>query len=83
MAKQKPEKLFRVGYVTGSVFPHDVETGNGKRTIRSVNLQKRYKDGEETKYTSSFSLAEVPQAVAVLQMAQEYIAGHEAEVSLD
>lgn len=57
MAKQKPEKLFRVGYVSGSIFPNDVETENGKRTIRSVNLQKRYSHGCPVLVTLFFTVA--------------------------
>ena len=68
---------------TGSVFPNDVETGNGKRTVCSVNLQKRYKDGDDVKYVSSFGMAEIPQAIAVLQMAQREFEAVEAELSID
>lgn len=78
MANSKPEKVFRIGYVSASVFSNEVEHDGVKRTIRSVNVQKSYKDGDDVKYTSSFSLAELPQAVRVLQMAQEYVEVHEA-----
>lgn len=83
MASKKPERVFRIGKVSGSIFANDVENESGKRTIRSVSIQKRYKDGDEVKYAASFGLAELPQAVAVLQMAQQYIAAQEAEVLLD
>ena len=78
----KPEKVFRVGFVSASVFAHDVENDDGKRTMRSVSVQKRYLDGEEPKYTSSFNLAELPQAIRVLQLAQQYVEAREAEVQL-
>jgi len=78
----KPEKVFRVGFVSASVFAHDVENEDGKRTMRSVSLQKRYLDGEEAKYTSSFNLAELPQAIRVMQLAQQYVEAREAEVAL-
>ena len=58
-SQRKPEKVFRIGFVSASVFAHnvetDVETDDGTRTIRSVSIQKRYKDGDEVKYTSSFN----------------------------
>jgi hypothetical protein len=82
MAEKRPEKVFRVGFVSASVFAHEVDGENGKRTLRSVSLQKRYLDGEETKYTSSFNLAELPQAIRALQLAQQYVEGAEAEVTL-
>ncbi len=57
--KRKPEAVFRIGFVSASVFAHEVDSDNGKRTLRSVNLQKRYKDGDEVKYTTSFNLRRV------------------------
>ena len=89
MAKKKsnsnpPEKVFRIGYVSASVFAREIETEEGPITIRSVNVQKRYKDEEENvKYTSSFNLAELPQAVRVLQLAQSYVERCEAEIVLE
>ena len=80
--KKSPEKVFRIGFVSAAVFPHEIDTDTGQRTIRSVSLQKRYLDGEEAKYTSSFNLSELPQAIRVLQLAQGYIERLEAEVSL-
>ena len=84
MAKQskKPEKVFRIGFVSASIFAHDVETDAGSRTMRAVSIQKRYLDGEEAKYTSSFNLAELPQAIRCLQLAQQYVESFEAEVML-
>lgn len=82
-SKNPPEKVFRIGYVSASVFGHEIETDEGPITIRSVNVQKRYKDGEEVKYTSSFNLGELPQAVRALQLAQNYVERAEAEITLE
>ncbi|HLQ46408.1 MAG TPA: hypothetical protein VK137_16815 [Planctomycetaceae bacterium] len=82
MAQKKPENVYRIGFVSASVFVHDVETDDGKRTLRSVSVQKRYLDGEEAKYTSSFGLTELPQAIRVLQLTQQYVEAREAEISL-
>jgi len=78
----RPEKVFRIGFVSASVFAHDVESDGGKRTMRSISVQKRYLDGDEAKYTSSFNLAEVPQAIRAMQLAQEYVEAREAEVAM-
>jgi hypothetical protein len=75
----KPEKVFRIGSVSASVFVNEVQ--EGKRPMRNVNLQKRYRDGEEWKSSSSFSLGELPQAIAALDLAMKYVADQEAEVS--
>ena len=76
----KPEKVFRIGSVSGSVFVNEVQTDGGKRKIRNVNLQRRYKDGDEWKSSSSFGLGDLPQAIEVLRLAMDYVAGQEAEV---
>ena len=79
---QRPEKVFRIGFVSASVFAREVGTGDDKRTLRSVNVQKRYLDGEDVKYTTSFGLAELPQAQRVLQLAVEWVENKEADVEL-
>lgn len=78
----RPEKVFRIGFVSASVFAHDVENDDGKRTMRSVSVQKRYLDGEEAKYTSSFNLSEIPQAIRAMQLAQDYVEAREAEIAI-
>ena len=78
----KPEKVFRIGAVSASVFHNEIETDAGTRRIRNVNLQRRYReDSGEWKSASSFALAELPQAAAVLKLAFEYVASKEAVVS--
>ena len=77
----KPEKVFRIGLVSGSVFVNKIDTENGKREIRNVNLQRRYKDGDgEWQSSSSFGLGDIPQAMEVLRLSLNYVAGQEAEV---
>lgn len=82
MSSRKPERVFRIGFVSASVFAHEIDAEDSKRTLRSVNLQKRYLDGEEVKYTSSFNLAELPQAIRVLQLAADYVESRESQVAL-
>lgn len=80
----KPEQVFRIGAVSASVFVNEIDGDGGKRQIRNVNLQRRYRDGSdgEWKSTSSFGLAELPQAAAVLKLALDYVASKEAAVSV-
>jgi hypothetical protein len=82
MAHKRPEKVYRIGSISASVFAHEVENDDVKRTMRSVSLQKRYLDGNDAKFTSSFNLSELPQAIRVLQLAQEYVERREAEINL-
>lgn len=82
-SSRSPEKVFRIGFVSASVFAHDVDADGGSRTIRSVSVQKRYRDGDEVKYTSSFNLSELPQAIRVLQLAQQHVEAAEATITPD
>ncbi len=79
----KPEKTFRIGLVSASVFVNEVEAEGGKRRFRGVNLQRRYRDSSdgEWKSTSSFGLAELPQAITILDLALKHVASQEAEAS--
>lgn len=86
MASNSPEKVFRIGLINASVFKNVIEPkeeGKGqKRTIRSVNLQRRYQDDEDKwQSTTSFQLSDLPAAIRVLQLAQEYVESVEAEVT--
>ncbi|MBW3599746.1 MAG: hypothetical protein KY475_21055 [Planctomycetes bacterium] len=77
----KPEKTYRIGAVTASVFCNTIDGEGGAKERRSVRLERRYRTGEgEWKSTSSFGLAELPQAMAVLQLALDYVASKEAEM---
>lgn len=73
----KPEKTFRLGRCTASVF---VNKSNDKRqqSFRSVSLQRRYRDGDKWKSSTSFTLADLPAAATVLQLALQYVANKEA-----
>lgn len=76
---KRPEKTFRIGFVSASVFVNEAETEGGKRQFRGVTVQRSYRDGDETKYVASFGLAELPQAIRVLQLAQQHVESVEAE----
>jgi len=81
MAKTKPMKVFRIGSISGSIFEHVVDGDGGKRTVRSVSLQRSYKDSDEWKYSSSFGVADIPVALRVLELAQRHIEAAEAEIA--
>ncbi len=76
----KPERVIRIGAISGSVFVNEIETEGGKKSIRAVKFERRYKDSEgEWKSTTSFTLADLPTAIAVLGRALEYVADKEAD----
>ena len=51
---------------------------HGKRHFRSVIVQRPYRDRDESCFVTSFGLAELPQAIRVLQLAQEHVDSAEA-----
>ncbi len=75
-----PETTFRLGSVSASVFVNEVNGDGGKkRKFRSVNVQRSYKDGDDTKFVSSFGLSDLPTAIRVLQLAHAHVEGKEAQ----
>ena len=76
-----PEKTFRIGYVSASVFRNTVKKDGVTRAFRNVSLQRRYKDGDEWKHSTSFGLADLPNALECLRLALSYVAEQEAEIS--
>lgn len=83
MSNRQPNKVIRIGFVSASIFSNDVDHEGGTRKFHSVVIQKRYTEGEQVKYTSSFSLSELPLAIRVLTLAQVWVEKQEAYVDLD
>lgn len=77
MAKS-PEATYRYGSVSASVFVNESENSGQIRTFRNVNLQRAYRDGDETKFSSSFGLADLPSAIRALQKALQHVEEKEA-----
>lgn len=78
---QLPERVFRIGMITASVFARKIErAGEADRVVRSVSIQKRYLDNGETKFSSSFGLNELPQALECMRLSMHYLARVEAEI---
>lgn len=75
----QPEKTFRIGSISASIFRNTVEGESGSdRSFRSVTLQRRYRDGDEWKYTYSLNFADIANAREVLRLALDHIAQLEA-----
>jgi len=83
----QPEKTFRMGLVSASVFVNEIEGNDGKRKTRrsrrNVVLQRSYKDGDVWKQTNSFGLGDMPAAIRVLELAQTYVESQEVESQPD
>jgi hypothetical protein len=71
-----PEKKFRAGAISASVWKNNVTTKDGREAeIMSVTFQRSYKDKktDEWKRTSSLRTMDLPKAVVVLNKAYEYL----------
>jgi len=67
-----------VGSCTASIFQNEIKTENGPATVKSVSLQRTYKDkDDEFKHTSSFRVNDIPKAILTLNMAYEHVTSEE------
>ena len=70
----KPEKTFRVGACSASVFGNEIDAKGGKVTIKTVSLQRAYKDKDGNfQHTNSFKPNDIPKAVLALAKAYDYL----------
>lgn len=73
-----PEKSFRLGAVSASVFVNQAEGG---RDFRNVVFQRSYLNRSgEREYGNSFNVSDLPVLERVLKLAQEYVEKLEAVV---
>ena len=76
----KPEHVIRFGAISASVFVNEMQGESGKKTVRNVKLQRRYRNGDgEWKSSNSFTLADLPVVIVVMQRAMNYVAEMEAD----
>ena len=66
---QQPEKKFKAGAVSATVWKNHSEKGD----YNSIQLDRVYKDKDGWKRTSSFSAQDLPKAMLVLHKAYEFI----------
>ncbi len=85
MAKLKPEKVFRVGYVSASVFCNTSSRKEAGETVerefRNVSLQRSYQDDKgDWQYSGNLSLGDLANAIRTLTLAQAHVEAQEAMV---
>jgi len=69
--KSSPEKSIRLGNVSASVFVNQTESG---RDFRNVVFQRSYRtDSGDRRFSSSFTVADLPVLERVLKLAQEHV----------
>lgn len=76
----KPEKKFRAGGITATIWKNTLKDGDRSFDVRSVNLERSYKDKEGNwQNTTSMRSADLPRAILVMQKAYEFCASTDAE----
>ena len=73
----KPEKTFRQGSCSASVFVNELNKDGRKMQMKSVVLQRSYKAGDEWKNTNSYTANDLPKLVLVATKAFDYLTSKE------
>jgi len=74
-ANMNPEKKFRAGTVSATVWMHEATKEGKTFQYPTVSFDKRYKDKEGNwKSTSTLHISEIPKAIMVLGKAYEHLA---------
>ena len=78
--KNAPEKRFRAGAVSATVWLNEGKSEKGDSSKwRTISLQRSYKDKEEKwQNTSNMRINDLPRATLVLQRAYEYLVSTES-----
>ena len=75
-SKNKPEKVFRAGTCSASIFYNEVETKDGIKNIPSVSFKNSFIDKEgKWKDTYTLSLNQIPKLITILQECYKYLLG--------
>jgi hypothetical protein len=71
----KPEKVFRAGNCSASIFVNEIEKEDKKIAVRKVVLDVGYKDDKgKWQSTKSIDQNEIPRVMLVLSKAYEWLA---------
>ena len=69
----QPEKKFRCGPVTASVFAETRVIEGRMAKFYSVHIDKSYKEGEQWKHTASFAAEDLPKVAMLANEAYRYL----------
>ena len=75
MENNPPEKKFRAGAISATVWQNKGQDKNGETTeYRTISLERNYKDKEGNwKSTNSLRINDLPKASLILQKAYEFL----------
>ena len=79
MANHAPEATFRLGNVTATVWCNESASGGGDRKYRTVQVEQRYKDGEDWKSSNRFTLDQLLRLRVCIDRAISHISDEEMD----
>ena len=69
----RPEKKFKCGPISASLWAEDKTMEKGVVKFYSINITKAYKDGDNWKNTNNFNAEDLPKVALVTDEAYKYI----------
>ncbi|MFT4261699.1 MAG: hypothetical protein ACMXX9_04680 [Candidatus Woesearchaeota archaeon] len=80
LGKKYPEKKFRAGSVSATIWLNEREEDGKKTGFKTVNIERSYTDKDGKWHnTNILRVSDIPKAVMVLNKAYEYLALNEEE----
>lgn len=76
--KGGPEAAYRLGNVNATIWANS-GSGEGNREFRTVQVEQRYKDGEEWKSSNRFTLDQLLRLRVCIDKAIDHISEKEME----
>jgi hypothetical protein len=80
---QKPEKKFKCGPVSASIWANTKSAHGETVKFRSVTINKAFKDGDKWKYTEKFDIEDLPKVALVATEAYKYLKLHSSDPNTD
>jgi len=69
----RPEKKFKCGPISASIWAEDKTVESGVVKFYSINITKAYKDGDNWKNTNNFNAEDLPKVALVANETYKYI----------
>ena len=69
----RPEKKFKCGPISASIWAEDKTLESGVVKFYSINITKAYKNGDNWKNTNNFNAEDLPKVALVANEAYKYI----------
>ena len=74
-----PESAYRLGNVSATIWKNSSSSEGGSREFRTVQIEQRYKDGEDWKSSNRFTLDQLLRLRVCIDKAVDHISRKEME----